>query len=122
VALAVISSGLMHLHVVPWLPGLGWGAAGGLAFALAQFLADSREGFPEGHPWRLHVAQVAARVILGAIVGAATLALGEAAAFVAGLTATAVLVGFGAKFGRRKQRPPGGKATSDANARPNSQP
>lgn len=117
-ALAVLTTELVHLHA-HWPPGLGWGAVGGFAYALAQFLADSREGFPEGHPWGLYLAQVAARVILGAIVGAATLALGEAAAFVAGLTATAVLVGFGAKFGRRKQRPGGKEATTDATDRPN---
>jgi hypothetical protein len=68
----------------------------------------------------LYLAQVAARVILGAIVGAATLALGEAAAFVAGLTATAVIVGFGAKFGRRRQRPGGKEAATNADDRPTS--
>ena len=80
-ALAILSNGLVHLRV-HWPPGLGWGAAGGLAYALAEFLADHREGFPAGRPGWLYLVQVAVRVILGAIVGAATLAFGESAAFV----------------------------------------
>lgn len=103
-ALAIISTGLVHLHV-HWPPGLWWGAVGGLAYAVAQFLI---EGFPEGQSRRLYLAQVAARIILGAIVGAATLAFHDSAAFVAGLAGPAALVALGARFGRRKP-PPGGK-------------
>jgi hypothetical protein len=65
----------------------------------------------------LYLAQVIVRVILGAVVGAATLALGESAAFVAGLAGPAALVALGAKFGRRKR--PGGKEADDADDRPN---
>lgn len=118
-ALAVLGTRLAHLHV--HLPsGLGWGAAGGLAYALAEFLilADYREGFPERRHWGLYLVKVAARAILGAIVGAATLALGESAAFVSGLAGPAALVALGARFGRRKPRP-GGKEAPDATDRPN---
>jgi hypothetical protein len=110
-ALASLCTELIHL------PGLGWGAAGGLAYALAEYLADSREGFPEGWRWGLYLVQVAVRVILGAVVGAATLALGHSAAFVAGLAGPAALVALGARFGRRKPQP-GGKEATDANGRP----
>jgi hypothetical protein len=99
-------------------PGLWWGAAGGLAYALAEFLADCREGFPEGRPGWLYLAQVAARAILGAIVGAATLLLGDGAAFVAGLAGPAALVALGAKFGRRRPRPGVQEAATSANDQP----
>jgi hypothetical protein len=117
VALASFSAELMHLHV-QWPPGLWWGAAGGLGYALAEFLADYREGFPEGRHWGLYLVQVVVRVILGAVVGAATLALGQSAAFLAGLAGPAALIALGARFGRRKSRP-GGKEAADANDRPN---
>lgn len=120
-ALTVLSTGLVHLHV-HWPPGLGWGAAGGLAYALGEFLADYREGFPGGRPGGLYLVQVTVRVILGAIVGAATLALGESAAFVSGLAGPAALVALGARFGRRKQRPGGKEAATDANDRPTPKP
>ncbi len=116
-ALATLSTGLVHLHV-HWPPGLGWGAAGGFAYALGEFLASYRERFPEGRPGGLYLVQVAARVILGAIVGAATLALGGSAAFVAGLAGPAALVALGARFGRRKPRPGGKEASANANDRP----
>ena len=118
-ALEILSTELMHQYV-HWPPGLGWGAAGGLAYALGEFLADYREGFPGGRPGALYLVQVAVRVILGAIVGAATLALGESAAFVSGLAGPAALVALGARFGRRKQRPGGKEAATDATDRPNS--
>lgn len=116
--LASTATELLRLHV-QWPPGIGWGAVGGLAFSLAEFLADYREGFPEGRRWGLYLAQVAVRVILGAVVGAATLALGQSAAFVSGLAGPAALVALGAKFGRRKPRPSGKEATPDGEARPN---
>jgi hypothetical protein len=62
---------------------------------------------------------VAARVILGAIVGAATLAFGESAAFVGGVGGPLALTALGARFGRRKLRPGGKEAVVDANDRPN---
>ena len=120
-AFAILSTGLVHLHV-HWPPGLGWGAAGGLAYALGEFLADYREGFSEGRPGGLYLVQVAVRVILGAIVGAATLALGESAAFVSGLAGPAALVALGARFGRRKSRPGGKEASASANDRPDAKP
>jgi hypothetical protein len=120
-ALAILGTGLVHLHA-HWPPGLAWGAAGGFAYALAEFLADSREDFPEGRPGWLYLVQVAARVILGAIVGAATLALGVGAAFVAGLAGPAALVALGARFGRRKPRPGGKGTATDATHRPNAKP
>lgn len=101
-ALAVLSIGLVHLNAF-WLPGLWWGAAGGLAYSLAEFLLR-QDASPAGQPERLRLGQVAVRVLLGATVGAATLALGASAAFVAGLAGPAALVALGAKFGRR--RPP----------------
>jgi hypothetical protein len=100
-------------------PGLGWGAAGGLAYGLAEFLADSRDGFPEGRHKGLYLAQVAVRVMLGAVVGAAALALGQSAAFVSGLAGPAALVALGARFGRRKLRPGGKEAVNDAADCPN---
>jgi len=121
VALAVFSTELMHSYAyLP--PGAGWGALGGLAYALAQWDIDSRKGFPEGHSSGLYLAQAIVRVIPGAIVGAVALAVGGIAAFVAGLAGPAALVGFGAKFGRRKQRPGGKEAAPDATHRPNSKP
>jgi hypothetical protein len=120
-ALAILSTGLVHLND-HWPPGLGWGAAGGFAYALAEFLADSRERFPEGRPGGLYLVQAAVRVILGAIVGAATLALGQSAAFVSGLAGPAALVALGARFGRRKPRPGGKEASVNANDRPNAKP
>ena len=119
--LAALSAGLVSLHVY-WPPGLGWGAAGGLAYALGEFLADYREGFPEGKPGGLYLVQVAVRVILGSVVGAATLALGESAAFVSGLAGPAALVALGARFGRRKARSGGKEAATDADDRPQSKP
>jgi len=110
----------LHLHI-SWLPGIWWGAAGGLAYALAEFLVDFREGFPEKPPVGLYLVQVAVRVILGAVVGAATLALGQSAAFVSGLAGPAALVALGAKFGRRKMRSGGKEADADANDRPNAE-
>jgi hypothetical protein len=101
VALAELSTGLVHLHV-QFPPGLWWGATGGLAYSLAEFLADYREGFSEGRHRQLYLARVTVRVILGAIVGAASLALGESAAFLSGLAGPAALVALGARFGRRK--------------------
>ena len=120
-ALASLSTGLVHLYA-HWPPGLWWGAAGGLAYALAEFLAGYRDGFPEGRPSGLYLVQVAARVILGAIVGAATLALGLGAAFVAGLAGPAALIALGARFGRRKPPRPGGKEPSaSADERPDTE-
>lgn len=120
-ALGALSTGLLNLHA-NWMPGLGWGAAGGLAYGLAEFLADYREGFPGGRPGWLYLVQVAVRVILGAIVGAATLVLGEGAAFVSGLAGPAALVALGARFGRRKPRPGGKEAATNANDRPDAKP
>lgn len=100
------------------LPGLGWGAAGGFAYALAQFLADYREEFSGNCDWKLYLPQMTVRLILGAVVGAATLALGQSAAFVSGLAGPAALVALGAKFGRHKPRQ-SEKEAPDANARPN---
>jgi hypothetical protein len=117
VVLAVFGTELAQLHVQS-PPGLWWGAAGGLSYALAEFLGDYREGFPEGRRWGLYLMQAAVRVILGAVVGAATLALGAGAGFVAGLAGPAALVALGARFGRRKPRP-GGKEAPDANDRSN---
>ena len=79
-------------------------------------------GFPEGRPGWLYLAQVAARVILGAIVGAATLVLGDGAAFVAGLAGPAALVALGAKFGRHRPRPGGKDAASYADSQPGTRP
>jgi hypothetical protein len=118
VALAELSTGLVHLHV-QFPPGLRWGAVGGLAYSLAEFLADYREGFSEGRHRRLYLVQVTVRVILGAIVGAASLALGESAAFLSGLAGPAALVALGARFGRRKPRPGGKEARADASDHPN---
>ena len=116
--LTVLGTELAHAQ---WAPGLWWGAAGGLAYALAGFLIDYPDGFSEKPRWGLYLLQVAARVILGAIVGAATLALGQAAGFVAGIAGPAALVGLGARFRRRKP-PPGGKGGSDANDPPDATP
>lgn len=115
--LASISIELVRLHV-QWPPGIGWGATGGLAYFLAKFLGDYQEGFPEGRHWGLYLVEMVVRVILGAIVGAATLALGEGGAFVTGLAGPAALIALGAKFGRRKPRPGGKGAAPDADARP----
>jgi hypothetical protein len=120
VALAVFSTELMQLHV-QWPSGLGQGAAGGLAYALAAFLGDYQNGFPEGRNWRLYLVQVIVRVILGAVVGAATLAFGSSAAFLSGIAGPQALVSLGAKFGRRKPRP-GGKEAPDADDRPDAEP
>jgi hypothetical protein len=105
VSLASFGTELVHLHVqLP--PGLWWGAAGGLAYALAEFLIlpdDAQKNLLDRRHRRLYLVQVAARAILGAIVGAATLALGAGgAAFVSGLAGPAALVALGAKFGRRR--------------------
>ena len=116
-----LSTGLVHLPV-HWPPGLWRGAAGGFAYALAKFLIDYQDGFPEGGPWGLYLVQVAVRVILGAIVGAATMALGASAAFVAGLAGPAALVALGAKFGRRKPRPGWKEASADADDPPDAEP
>jgi hypothetical protein len=121
VAVTILTTGLGQLHA-QWAPGLGWGAVGGLAYALAQFLADCREGFSTGPPGRLYLVQVVVRVILGAVVGAATLALGESAAFVSGLAGPAALVALGARFGRRKPRPGRKEAATNANDRPDAKP
>lgn len=117
-ALASLSTELVLLHV-HWPPGIGWGAAGQLGYFLAKFLSDYQEGFPEGRHWGLYLVEMAARVILGAVVGAATLALGSGGAFVAGLAGPQALVSLGAKFGRHKQRPGGKETVPDADARPN---
>lgn len=115
-ALTELGTGLAQLHAqLP--PGLLWGAGGGLAYFLAKFLGDYQEGFPEGRHWGLYLVEVIVRVTLGALVGAATLALGEGGAFVTGLAGPAALIALGAKFGRRKSRP-GGKEADDANDRP----
>ena len=119
--LAILSTGFAYPHV-HWPPGLWSGAAGGLAYALAEFLADYRDGFPGGRPGGLYLVQVAVRVILGAIVGAATLALGGSAAFVSGLAGPAALVALGARFGRRKPRPGGKEAAANADDRPDAKP
>ena len=111
----------MHMYA-HWPPGLWWGAAGGVAYALAEFLADYRDGFPEGRPGSLYLAQVTARAILGSIVGAATLALGGGAAFVAGLAGPAALVALGAKFGRRRSRPCRKEAVANATDLPGERP
>lgn len=115
--LGILGSGLTYQHV-HWPPGLWWGAGGGLAYALAQFLADCQQGFPQGRLTWLYLAQAAARAILGAIVGAATLALGSGAAFVAGLAGPAALVALGAKFGRRRPALGGKDPTSHADGQP----
>lgn len=108
---------LLHLYA-QFPPGIGWGAAGGLAYSLAEFLADYRDEFPAGRSRGLYLVQVVVRVILGGVVGAATLALGQSAAFVSGLAGPAALVAFGARFGRRKTRPGGKEAAApDADAR-----
>lgn len=114
-ALGIRNTGLVHL-LVHWPPGIGWGAAGGFAYALGEFLADYREEFPQGRPGGLYLVQVAVRVILGAIVGAVTLALGASAAFVSGLAGPAALVALGARFSRRKPRP-GEKGTTSNRAK-----
>jgi hypothetical protein len=101
-AVAVLGAGLAGLHV-PWPPGTWQGAAGALAYALAKFLLDCRDEFPTGQGW-LYLAQVVARVILGAIVGAATLSFHDSAAFLTGLAGPAALVGLGARFGRPESR------------------
>jgi len=121
VALAILSTGLVHLYV-HWSPGLWRGAAGGLAYALGQFLADYQDGFPQGGPGGMYLVQAAVRVILGAIVGAATLALGESAAFVSGLAGPAALVALGARFGRRNPHPGGKEASANANDRQDAKP
>ena len=101
-ALAILGTGLAQLHVhLP--PGTWQGAAGALAYALAKFLLDCRDEFPSGRGW-LYLAQVIARVILGAIVGAATLSFHDSAAFLTGLAGPAALVGLGARFGRPESR------------------
>jgi hypothetical protein len=110
----------VHLHI-HWAPGLWWGAVGGLAYALAEFLADYRAEFPAGKPGWLYLAQMAARVILGAIVGAATLALGQGAAFVSGLAGPAALVTLGARFGSRKPRRGRKEAPVDADDQPDAE-
>lgn len=115
--LAVSTSETLHLSA-QWPPGLWWGAAGGLAYALAEFLVDYKDVLPERRQWRLYLVQVVVRVILGAVVGAATLALGDAGGFVAGLAGPAALVALGAKFGSRKPRPGGKEADADASDRP----
>jgi hypothetical protein len=128
-AVAGLSTGLVLLHA-HWSPGLWRGAAGGLAYALAEFLADCRDEFPSGRSGWLYLAQVVGRVILGAIVGAATLALGQSAAFIAGLAGPQALIALGAKFGRRRRRRPGGnkprrrgrEAGGNADNRPPSEP
>lgn len=111
----LLIAGLAFAH---FPPGLWAGAWGGFAFALAEFLNDYREGFPQGRPWGLYLVQVVARVILGAVVGAATLALGQSAAFVSGLAGPAALVALGARFGRRKLRSGGREADSNADDLP----
>jgi hypothetical protein len=129
VTLAILSIWLVQLHI-HWPSGLEWGAAGGLAYALGEFLADTREGSLAGPAGWMYLVQVAVRVILGAIVGAATLALGGSAAFVSGLAGPAALVALGARFGRRKpqqgreggcnqcQRPPRHQGTNTAETKP----
>jgi hypothetical protein len=118
VAFASFSIELVRLYV-QWPPGIGWGAAGGLGYFLAKFLGDYQEGFPEGRHWGLYLVEMTVRVILGAVVGAATLAFGQGGAFVAGLAGPQALVSLGAKFGRRKSRPGGKEAAPDADARQN---
>jgi hypothetical protein len=111
----------MNTHVL-WPPGLWWGAAGGLAYALAAFLvlADPQENLLDRQHRRLYLVQVATRAILGAIVGAATLTLGaNGAAFVSGLAGPAALVALGARFDRRKAHPSGKEAAPGAADRPN---
>ena len=68
---------------------------------------------------RRPLVQVIVRVILGAIVGAASLALGQSAAFLSGLAGPVTPVALGARFGRRKPRPGGKEAHTDADGRPN---
>jgi hypothetical protein len=104
VAPAVLCTALAHLHVRS-LPGLWWGVAGGFAYALGKFLIDCRAGCLEGGHGCLYLVQVVARMILmilGAIVGAATLAFGESGAFVTGVAGPTALVALGATFDRRK--------------------
>lgn len=92
---------------------------GGLSYALADFLAEYKDGFPEEQRWGLYLAQVVARVILGAVIGAATLASGEFAAFASGLAGPQALVALGAKFSRRKSRTGGKEALINVGAHPN---
>src|ERR1700722_14571911 len=90
VSLAAVSTDVVRLYAhLP--PGLGWGATGQLGYFLAKFLGDYQEGFPEGRHWGLYLLEMVVRVILGAVVGAATLALDEGGAFVAGLAGPAAL-------------------------------
>jgi hypothetical protein len=121
VALASLGTDVGHLYAhLP--PGLGWGALGGFAYALAEFLilSSQQEDLAERPRRRLYLAPMTARVILGAIVGAATLALGPSgAAFVAGLAGPQALVALGAKFGRSRSRPGRKEAESHANDRSN---
>jgi hypothetical protein len=91
--------GLVHLYVQHSF-GLWWGAAGGGAHALGQYLGDCQDGFSEKRHWGPYLAWIA----LGALIGAAILALGHSAAFVAGLAGPDALVALGATFNRR----PGG--------------
>jgi hypothetical protein len=69
---------------------------------LGQFTVDCPAGFPEGRQWRRYLVQLVVRTILGAIMGAATLALGESSAFLTGIAGPAALVALGARFDRRK--------------------
>jgi hypothetical protein len=115
--LASFGTELVRLHA-QWPPGLGRGAAGGLCYVLADFLVDYKDGFPAGQRWGLYLAQAAVRVVLGAVIGAATLAFGESAAFASGLAGPQALVALGAKFSRRKSRPGGKQALTDAGDRP----
>lgn len=117
--LAVLSAEMTRQSPgIHWPPGLWWGAAGGLAYGLADFLIGDHEDLSSRRAWALYLAQAVARVILGAIVGAATLALGDAGGFVAGLAGPAALVALGARFGRRKQRTGGKETAADVDNRP----
>lgn len=91
--------GLVHLYV-QHSSGLWWGAVGGGAHALGQYLGDCQDGLSGNRHWGPYLAWI----VLGALIGAATLALGHSAAFVAGLAGPDALVALGAKFSRR----PGG--------------
>jgi hypothetical protein len=118
VAFRILTTEAVHLSA-QWPPGLWWGAVGGLAYALAEFLVDYQDVLPERRQWGLYLVQALVRVILGAVVGAGTLALGDAGGFVAGLAGPAALVALGAKFGSRKPRASGKEAVADADDRPN---
>lgn len=57
---------LVHLYAER-PPGLAWGATGGLAYALAEFLRDSPDEFPEERRWWI-AAGVSVLTLIGTVV------------------------------------------------------